>query len=291
MKKIYLNKIHLTFVLLLMCVIIIILSLFYDKDDGSIKKISLYAGNNSSKVNHIKLPYGYNRIYYQKGSYGHYIRNLQLKPSGSPVLLYNGAYKNRQDVHHRVLKIDVGTYNLQQCADAVMRIRAEYFYNYKRFKKIRFNFTSGHTIYFYKWALGYRPRVAGRRVFFVKSGKRDFSYKNFRKYLIRIYQYAGSMSLSRELKRVNNINNIMIGDVFIKGGFPGHAVFVVDVAKHIKTGKKIFLLAQSYMPAQEIHILKNFTNDSLSPWYSVDFGIELKTPEWTFNKKHLKRFK
>ena len=47
------------------------------------------------------------------------------------------------------------------------------------------------------------------------------------------------------------------GDVFIKGGSPGHAVIVVDVAIYTQTGKKVFLLAQSYMPAQQIHILVN----------------------------------
>ena len=57
-----------------------------------------------------------------------------------------------------------------------------------------------------------------------------------------------------------------IGDVFIKGGSPGHAVTIVDIAINPKTNKKVFLLAQSYMPAQEIKILKNPNNSELSPW-------------------------
>ncbi|MBN1525641.1 MAG: hypothetical protein JW904_14275 [Spirochaetales bacterium] len=47
-------------------------------------------------------------------------------------------------------------------------------------------------------------------------------------------------------------------------------------------GEKIFLLAQSYMPAQEIQIVINPGSDSLSPWYSADFGPILDTPEWRF---------
>jgi hypothetical protein len=43
------------------------------------------------------------------------------------------------------------------------------------------------------------------------------------------------------------------------------------------------------MPAQEIQILKNPINKT-SPWYSVDFGEILETPEWTFYKTDLKRF-
>mgnify|MGYP000020221978 CR=1 FL=1 len=54
--------------------------------------------------------------------------------------------------------------------------------------------------------------------------------------------------------------------------------------------EKLFLIQQSYMPAQEIHILKNITNASISPWYSTNFSEELKTPEWTFHKNQLMRW-
>jgi hypothetical protein len=91
------------------------------------------------------------------------------------------------------------------------------------------------------------------------------------------------------LKPIASASNIQIGDVFIKGGFPGHAVIVVDMAVN-KQGKKIFMLAQSYMPAQELQVLKNNNNSKNSPWYSEDFGETLVTPEWTFKKSHLKRF-
>jgi len=55
-------------------------------------------------------------------------------------------------------------------------------------------------------------------------------------------------------------------------------------------GKKIFMIAQSYMPAQDIHILKNFNDSNSSPWYSVDFGDSLITPQWDFYATDLKRF-
>ena len=81
-----------------------------------------------------------------------------------------------------------------------------------------------------------------------------------------------------------------IGDVFIQGGFPGHAVMVVDMAVNGRTGEKLFLLIQSYMPAQEIHVLKNPSDSADGPWYELDFGETLRTPEWTFSKDDLKRF-
>ena len=107
-----------------------------------------------------------------------------------------------------------------------------------------------------------------------------------------VFTYAGTASLSKELLTIP-YTSLQPGDVFIKGGSPGHAVIVVDVAIHPKTKKKVFLLAQSYMPAQQIHILVNPANHSLSPWYELtetDSGY-LYTPEWTFEKKELKRFK
>ena len=67
------------------------------------------------------------------------------------------------------------------------------------------------------------------------------------------------------------------------------AVIVVDVAVNSE-GKKVFLLAQSYMPAQDIHVLKNPTDLTLSPWYSTDFEDILATPEWNFKEKELNKF-
>ncbi|MBW1984365.1 MAG: DUF4846 domain-containing protein, partial [Deltaproteobacteria bacterium] len=207
-----------------------------------------------------------------------------------PVYLYNGKKKLNQDAHFAVIDIDTGRRDLQQCADAVMRLKAEYLYSKKDYAAIHFNFTSGHIASFTKWADGFRPVVSGNRVSWIKKAAAGSSYGNFRKYLDSVFTYAGSYSLSKELKSVSDIANMKIGDVFIKGGFPGHAVMVVDMAYNKNTGKKVFLLAQSYMPAQDIHILKNPKDGTLSPWYDIEFGSTLYTPEWTFYKQELKRF-
>ena len=55
-----------------------------------------------------------------------------------------------------------------------------------------------------------------------------------------VFMYAGTASLSRELPTVL-YTSLQPGDVFIKGGSPGHAVIVMDVAIHPNTGKKVFL--------------------------------------------------
>ena len=153
-----------------------------------------------------------------------------------------------------------------------------------------FNFTNGFRADYAKWAAGYRIRVNGNDCSWVKTEQLDVSYPTFRKYLNQVFTFAGTSSLSRELVPVANIHDLHAGDVFIQGGFPGHAVIVVDTAVNPRTRQKVFLLAQSYMPAQDIQLLRNPNQTGLSPWYPLEFGETLVTPEWTFKRTDLKRF-
>jgi hypothetical protein len=237
----------------------------------------------------IPLPKGFRRLKQPRGSFGRWLGKLPLKPSGEPVLLYNGKEKENQEAHYAVIKMDIGDRDLQQCADAIIRLKAEYHFARREYGRIRFNITSGHRIPFLKWAGGYRLIINGNMVKWIRSSKPDLSYASLRSYLDVIFQYAGSYSLSKELKKADE-EHLHPGDVFIQGGFPGHAVIVVDIAEHIDSGKKIFLLAQSYMPAQEIHILKNPSSEDINPWYRADFGEKLVTPEWTFKRDDIRRF-
>ena len=237
----------------------------------------------------IRVPAGYRRVPLRKGSFGHWLRYLPLKATGSPVLLHDGTRKRNQDAHVAVLDLDVGNRNLQQCADAVIRLRAEYLFAAKRQADIRFHFTSGDEAVFSSWARGDRPLVQGNRVQWRRRGAADASHASLRRYLDIVFSYAGTLSLARELK-ARQPAHLQVGDVFIRGGSPGHAVLVVDVAFHPPTGERVFLLVQSYMPAQDIHVLKNPAADGLSPWYRIPTDGPLRTPEWTFRMRELKRF-
>jgi hypothetical protein len=65
----------------------------------------------------------------------------------------------------------------------------------------------------------------------------------------------------------------------------------MDVAINAHTGEKIFLLAQSYMPAQDIHIVENPNRNNTKGWYYVsDIASALQTPEWIFPKNALHEF-
>lgn len=226
------------------------------------------------------------------GSFAAYLRNLPLLPEGSKVLLYNGQPKRNQAAAFAVVDMEIGKSDLQQCADAIMRLRAEYLWAQKRYGEIKFNFTNGFPVEYKKWAEGNRIKVNGNKTNWYAAGSADYSYKTFRNYLNMVFMYAGTASLSKELVKVPYVS-LQAGDVFIQGGSPGHAIIVIDVAVNPKTGKKVFLLAQSYMPAQQTHVLVNPNNRVLSPWYELSATDEgyIVTPEWTFQKKDLKRFK
>lgn len=207
-------------------------------------------------IGSLATPSGYTRL--QADSFGEYLRSVALKKDNT-VYLYNGEKKLNQDAQYAVLDVSVGNKDLQQCADAVMRLRAEWLFSTGQYDRISFN------------------SVAGKPVVF----KPPYTHSNLLRYLDNVFSVCNSWSLERQLKP-KRIQDIEIGDVFIKGGFPGHVVIVVDVAVNSQ-GQKAFMLAQSYMPAQDIHILKGQNG----PWYFAKEGI-LNTPEYTFYSSQLK---
>ena len=235
------------------------------------------------------IPAGYSRLQAEAGSFAEYLQRLSLKENGSLVHYYNGVEKPNK-VAAAVLNIDVGAKDLQQCADAVMRLRAEYLLKTKQYSVLHFNFTNGFKADYSKWRSGYRIRVRGNEASWYKTDQESVSYQSFREYMDLVFNYAGTASLSKELKAVS-LSQMQIGDVLIRGGSPGHAVIVLDMAADSKTGKKLFMIAQSYMPAQDIHILVNQDKPSISPWYELDVNAkEILTPEWPFTSAELKRF-
>lgn len=212
----------------------------------------------------IPPPEGYERVVAADGSFGAWLRTVKLKKDDR-VYLYNGQLKRRQSAQFAVLDIPIGTKDLQQCADAVMRLRAEYLFHEGRYAEIAFRDNNNK---WYKWTGG-NDRAA------------------FERYLEQVFGWCGTASLEKQLKPVAKLQDTQPGDVFIYGGFPGHAMIVTDVAV-TKEGKKAYMLAQSYMPAQDIHIVKNPASALLSPWYEVDEQAEIDTPEWTFQPGQLR---
>ncbi len=239
-------------------------------------------------VMEISCPSGYQKLKVEENTFMDYLRKLPLKPNGSLVNYYNGSIKQNNGIYSYVIKLPIGNKNLHQCADAIIRLKAEHLWQQKKYDEIKFNFTNGFTVEYSEWMKGRRMIVEGNKTYWDQGTAASNNYEDFWEYLELIFTYAGTASLEKELKK-KKIDQADIGDVLIRGGHPGHAVIIVDKAIHEKTGKQIYLLAQSYMPAQEIQILNNPVNTNLSPWYSFE-NEEIATPEWIFTLSELKTF-
>jgi hypothetical protein len=222
--------------------------------------------NPYASVAAIPLPPGFTRVHADSSSFTGWLRRLPLKKNKT-VYLYNGILKRNQAAQFAVVDISVGDKDLQQCADAVIRLRAEYLYARKTVAAI--DFTDNNLTH-------YRLPAGANR-------------NTFNKYLEKVFSYCGTASLEKQLVSVNDFNSVAAGDVLIKGGSPGHAMQVIDVAQSA-TGKRIYLLAQSYMPAQDIHVVVNPANGKISPWYEINTAPLIETPEWIFKKENLKKW-
>ncbi|WP_430907587.1 DUF4846 domain-containing protein [Maribacter sp. 2-571] len=236
------------------------------------------------------VPEGFERTPRDTNSFAFFLSNLPLKKPQARVTYFDGTTKPNANVYVAVVDLPIGKRDLHQCADAVMRLRADYLFEQGLYDSIHFNFTNGFKAEYSKWRKGKRIVVDGNRVYWKQRTAPSDDPDDFWRYLEMVFSYAGTASLSKEMKPVPYAS-LQIGDVFIKGGFPGHAVIVVDMATHVKTGKKAFLLAQSYMPAQEIQVLLNPDSEGGSgAWYFENEKAPLQTPEWVFKTKALKRF-
>ena len=238
----------------------------------------------------ILLPENFRRASYTKGSFSHYIQHYDLKPIEAKIVNFDGEDYIYQQGHVGILEVPVPKNGLQQCADALIRLRAEYLWQQNRKDEIGFNFTSGHYCSWKKYAEGYRPKVNVNKVSFSKIAAADTSEENFYNYLNLIYMYAGTQSLYDELTRIKKVEHLEVGDMIVKPGFPGHIVMIVDKATHAN-GEILFILAQGNTPAQSVHVLKNLNDHKISPWYTLEANAYLEIPTYYFNNIEFVRFK
>lgn len=253
------------------------------------KPIAIVNAKGKSLRERIVPPSGFERTKAEKNSLTTFLREYPLKKAGKPVLLYNGEEKGNQNAHVAVFKLPLEKEDLQQCADSVMRVYAEYFWKTGQKERISFRFVDGFQAKYSKWRSGYRIRAGESQSSWITGGARDDSYENFKKYLRMVFAYASTLSLEQESKKIK-LSEVETGDIFLNAGSPGHVVMVVDVCSTLD-GKKAFLLGQGFMPAQEFHLLKNPLHED-DPWYYVDeVSYPLQTPEYSFEKGSFRRLK
>ncbi|MCK4547603.1 MAG: DUF4846 domain-containing protein [Candidatus Eisenbacteria sp.] len=233
---------------------------------------------------------GHERVPADQASFAGWLRHLPMKHGRSPVRSYDDDVILGPNAPQLagVVDLDLIGDDLQQCADAIIRLRAEYLWSKGARNRIAFQFTSGDLCRWADWVSGLRPQVNGNRVRWVKRASPDSSRHTFRKYLETVFYYAGTISLSYDSVQVP-ADEIAPGDFFLESGSPGHAVIVLDVATDPE-GRQQVLVGQSFMPAQDFHVLKTKTGGA---WFNVDPASPgLDVPSWkTFPWSSLRRFR
>lgn len=258
-----------------------------ETDNISTTATLIHKNGNTVKTR-FSAPENYEWIEEKPNSFGEFLVNFTLKKYGAQILRFDGNPIATQSLHEAIYDIDTGEKDLQQCADSVIRLYAEYLWKQDRKDEIAFHFTNGDLVKWTDYRDGYRAFVMGNSVDYRKTASYDDSYQNFRNYLDLIYNYAGTISLTAETKAVNSTRNLKTGDILITPGSPGHVVFIAGSCEN-KNGEKLFLLSEGFTPAQSIHLLKNPFEENISPWYQLDVNSEkINTARFSFSPVHFR---
>lgn len=244
-----------------------------------------------STISSIPLPNGYERIAVDEKSFSAWLRSVSLRKNNT-VYLYNKQPKADQSLHYAVLDISTGYKDLQQCADALMRLKAEYLFSYSAYHQINFIAGDKTVFNFKEFAKGKRYALRGQRLSSYQSAADNSCYSHLclMQFLDWVFSYCSTYTLQSQTKAITNFEEVMPGDMLVKAGSPGHAMMVGDVAVNSVTGNKIFLLVQGFMPAQDIHIVKNPNNPALGPWFEVSGSDKIITSGWVFEKSQLRKW-
>src|SRR6202012_1992713 len=101
---------------------------------------------------------GYHRCAPAPRGFVEWLGELPLRSTGTPTRTYRGTIAATNPYAGAVIDMSVGSEDLQQCADAVMRLRGEYLYYKRRYKDIAFTFTDGFRCDYLHYAQGHRYR-------------------------------------------------------------------------------------------------------------------------------------
>jgi hypothetical protein len=221
---------------------------------------------------------------YPQDSWSFFLQHLPAVDK--PIVDYKGNPVNNPGKRFMILTYDVGHADLQQCADALIRIRAEFLFSRKKYEEIGFHFYSG---IYYSWTdylKGRRPEMKGKNQIITQTPRiSEASHKTLRAYLDIVFAYANTVSLCKELKFTNRLET---GTVIIYPGNPGHCCMIVDAALD-DNRDTVYKLVEGYMPAQSIYLLSNPFEPDLSPWYHLGKG-DINTASCSFRSYYLRKF-
>ena len=203
--------------------------------------------------------------------FGTYLRGLRVRAYSDPVRTHDGRTVGH---HARVIDLPLVKGDLQQCADSALRLRAEFLRDSGA--EVDFHATSGDAMPWARYAAGERAYAVGNHLEW-KQG----SPATWEQYLTALFTWAGTASL--EAHDTVSDTHPDPGDVLVQGGFPGHAIVLLDVAT--QGDQTYVLVGEGFMPAQDFHV-------ELGPhdgWWLWDDGVPLR--HWPMPASALRRWK
>lgn len=211
-------------------------------------------------------------------SFAAFLRRLPLAAAGTPVVSHKGGVVLPPDHPNlaAVVAIDVGAGDLQQCADSVIRLHAEWRFGLGE-RAIGYRAAAGLEMSLKRFADGERLSYDGHSLTSSRTARSlPLTHPMLRLWLDEVFGWANTVSLAKEARPVD-ADELRPGDFFVAPGAPGHAVLILDLAR-APNGRRAVLLGQGYMPAQSLHVLRPAPG---SAWFPIDEARrEMVTPFW-----------
>lgn len=208
-------------------------------------------------------------------AFGEWLQARTLRAADTPIRTHDGRI-----VYHngRPLEMGIVRGDLQQCADSVIRLRAEWLREVGRMSDLDFFATSGDPLPWQRYAAGEKPVAIGNKIEW-QSTTRNQSWDGW---LQAVFTWAGTRSLAAYETRP--VSAPEPGDMLVQPGSPGHAVVIFDVAK--ADGQTWLLIGEGFMPAQDFHI----EHGPVGGWFAWGpSGTRLN--HWNMDKDSLRRWK
>jgi len=223
-------------------------------------------------------PPGYQRVAVAPGSFAEWLRGLPLAAPSTPVVSNSGAavFSAEDDYVAAVVSIDVGAGDLQQSADAIVRLNAEWLFASGKQDAISYRSATKLDMPFSRWAHGQRLIASGPNVYWVvKSKPKPPTYEDFRQYIDAVMLWTNNISLAARATHVSDPKDLSAGDFFVQTRGKGHALLVLDVAQK-PTGERVALLGQALQsPAQSFHVIRL---GRATAWFSMRPPNPVLTP-------------
>jgi hypothetical protein len=224
------------------------------------------------------------------GSFAEWLRLLPLAAPATPVRNHRGDIVVPGDDEHlaAVVAIDVGTEDVQQSADVILRLHAEWRWFRSDFRML---YLSDNEL-----ELPLQPRQNGEHLVDAADQSRESpdaapqskrEYADFRRYLDRVFARSDAPALLAESVALPP-QDLEPGAFFLNDRHPAEVLVVLDVATS-PTGQRRMLLAQALNPAQDLAVIRPNRDTA---WFAVHTDQPVRVPRaHPFAWKDLRRMK